>query len=139
MLTEFRALVREIASDHGVRVAKWLGDGAMFVSTEADPMLRMVLELEGRVEDAGLALPLRIGVAVGDTILFEGDDYIGTPVNLASRLCDVAAPFEVLACADLVPELPEGMVATAPVELTLPGFVQSVAVVRLPVPARQTG
>ena len=34
MLTGFRALVREVASEHGVRVAKWLGDGAMFVSTE---------------------------------------------------------------------------------------------------------
>jgi adenylate cyclase len=139
MLTEFRTLVREVASDHGVRVAKWLGDGAMFVSTQADPMLRMVLELEGRVEDVGLTLPLRIGVAGGDTILFEGDDYIGTPVNLAARLCDVAAPFEVLACADLVPQLPDGLVATAPVELTLPGLVRQVAVVRLPVPARNTG
>src|SRR5262252_3412858 len=33
VLTGFRALVRDIASEHGVRVAKWLGDGAMFVST----------------------------------------------------------------------------------------------------------
>ena len=34
VLTGFRTLVRFIASEHGVRVAKWLGDGAMFVSTD---------------------------------------------------------------------------------------------------------
>jgi len=39
VLTGFRTLVRFIASEHGVRVAKWLGDGAMFVSTDG-PALR---------------------------------------------------------------------------------------------------
>ena len=35
MLTRFRAAVRSIASDHGVRVAKWLGDGVMFCQATA--------------------------------------------------------------------------------------------------------
>ena len=34
LVTGFRGAVREIAADYGVRVAKWLGDGVMFVSTE---------------------------------------------------------------------------------------------------------
>ena len=40
-------------------------------------------------------------MASGAVILFEGDDYIGGAVNLAARLCDMAAPQEVLASADL--------------------------------------
>ena len=39
---------------------------------------------------------MRIGIATGYALLFEGDDYIGSAVNLASRLCDAAGPCEVL-------------------------------------------
>ena len=39
---------------------------------------------------------MRIGIATGRALLFEGDDYIGSAVNLAARLCDAAGPGEVL-------------------------------------------
>src|SRR5512132_2275698 len=97
VLTGFRTLVRYIASEHGVRVAKWLGDGAMFVSTDGPAL---AAALGARASDA-VDLPIRAGFSGGDVILFEGDDYIGGPVNLASRLCDVAAPAETLAGADM--------------------------------------
>ena len=42
------------------------------------------------------ALALRYGVTFGKAILFEGDDYIGSVVNLSKRLCDAAAPHEIL-------------------------------------------
>ncbi|GJM39236.1 MAG: hypothetical protein DHS20C19_26030 [Acidimicrobiales bacterium] len=38
-------------------------------------------------------------------ILFEGDDYIGHAVNIAARLCDEAAPREVLATEEAVSPL----------------------------------
>ncbi|MCZ7525107.1 MAG: adenylate/guanylate cyclase domain-containing protein [Acidimicrobiia bacterium] len=79
VLREFRAVVREVASEWGVRIAKWLGDGAMFVSTSAEPLVSAVLELQRRVDRAELTLPLRCGLAGGAVILFEGDDYIGGP------------------------------------------------------------
>ena len=41
------------------------------------------------------------GLAAGNVILFEGDDYTGGAVNLAARLCDLAQPLEVLATADV--------------------------------------
>ena len=97
VLTGFRAAVRETSSDHGVRVAKWLGDGAMFVSTKATRLVSAMLALTSRLDELDCALPLRAGLAGGMVILFEGDDYIGDPVNLAARLCDVAAPHEVIA------------------------------------------
>ena len=40
---------------------------------------------------------MRVGIATGTALLFEGDDYIGEPVNLAARLCTAAHPGEVLA------------------------------------------
>ena len=85
-LSTFRAVVRERAGWRGVRVAKWLGDGAMLVATEPRPLLDAVLRMEQALDLRGCALPLRGGVAAGRVILFEGDDYIGRPVNLAARL-----------------------------------------------------
>ncbi|MGA0220675.1 MAG: adenylate/guanylate cyclase domain-containing protein, partial [Ilumatobacteraceae bacterium] len=34
ILSTFRTLVREVASERGVRIAKWLGDGCMIVSVD---------------------------------------------------------------------------------------------------------
>src|SRR5690606_23220886 len=78
----------------GVRVAKWLGDGAMLVATEPRPLLDAVLRMEQALDARGCPLPLRGGIAAGRVILFEGDDYIGRPVNLAARLCDEAEPHQ---------------------------------------------
>ena len=95
-LSTFRAVVRERAGWRGVRVAKWLGDGAMLVSTEPRPLLDAVVRMELALDARGCALPLRAGLAAGRVILFEGDDYIGRPVNLAARLCDEAEPHQLL-------------------------------------------
>ena len=100
-LSTFRAVVRERAGWRGVRVAKWLGDGAMLVATEPRPLLDAVLRMEQALDGRGCALPLRGGVAAGRVILFEGDDYIGRPVNLAARLCDEAKPHQILVTASL--------------------------------------
>jgi adenylate cyclase len=137
VLTQFRACVREVASEFGVRVAKWLGDGAMFVSTEPEQLVACVVELEHRIEVAGIALPIRSGMAGGDVILFEGDDYIGGPINLAARLCDQAEPNEMLATADLAEVKPPWAEARPVGTRAVPGFVQPIEVfcVSLPVTA----
>jgi adenylate cyclase len=139
VLTGFRSVVRDTASEYGVRVSKWLGDGAMFVSTEPWPLVAAVTELERRVEKAGLALPIRAGIAGGEVILFEGDDYIGGPVNLAARLCDAAGPNEVLAAADEARFAPHWAAARPDGTRTVPGLVQPVEVVALNVPEPITG
>ena len=45
VLTAFRSLLRLICSRRGVRIAKWLGDGAMLVCVNTRPLLETVLEL----------------------------------------------------------------------------------------------
>ena len=90
VLSAFRAAGREIASRRGVRIAKWLGDGAMVVSVDPTPIIEAVLEAQMRVARDAAPLALRAGITYGEAILFEGDDYVGTPVNLAARLSDLA-------------------------------------------------
>jgi class 3 adenylate cyclase len=144
VLTRFRAVVREIGSNHGVRVAKWLGDGAMFVSTSPEPLVESILAVAQRADELGVTLPLRAGLAGGQVILFEGDDYIGGAVNLAARLCDAAAPRELLAAADLAEYVPPWAVAVPVGELVIKGFVLRIDVVRVervavPVPITVAG
>ena len=56
----------------------------------------------GGIYNSAGTLTLRAGIATGYALLFEGDDYIGSAVNMASRLCDIAGPFEVLLPTDVV-------------------------------------
>lgn len=131
LLGAFRAVVREVASRRGVRLAKWLGDGAMFVSIEPRDLLETVLEIEHRVDLGESPLALRAGVASGAVILFEGDDHIGSPVNLAARLCDLSSGHEVLATTDFCDHVPPWADSSTVSPLVVPGFVHPVEVIRV--------
>ena len=131
MLAAFRAATRDISSRRGVRIAKWLGDGCMIVGVEAQPVLEALLETEQRTVNGASALALRFGITYGKAILFEGDDYIGGPVNLAARLSDVAGPREILACAELASCVPPDATAFDMGSREIAGFAEPVAVVRI--------
>ena len=61
-------------------------------------------------------------IAAGKVIVFEGDDFIGMPINFASRLCDAAAPGEVLVSEEVVAQL-DGDYTVVPLgELSRQGF-----------------
>ena len=134
LLAEFRRVVRDVAARRGVRIAKWLGDGAMLVGVETEPCAEAIVDIEDCLRAVGLALPLRAGVASGPVILFEGDDYIGAPVNLAARLCDRASPGEVLAPATLVSSLLVNTEAVPIGEHHVNGFDEPIDLVRLDAP-----
>jgi len=131
ILSAFRTLVREIASERGVRIAKWLGDGCMMVSVEQSNAISFALDLEHRAAELCAPLSVRIGIASGYALLFDGDDYIGSAVNMASRLCDVAGPFEVLLPTMQLERLPEGVTANPHGEVELRGFPGPIDVVEL--------
>jgi adenylate cyclase len=97
VLAELRTALRESAARRGVRVVKWLGDGAMLSSTMSDAVIALVVELDVRMREAIPSLAVRAGLDSGPVIMFEGDDYIGRSVNVASRLCDLARPHEIIA------------------------------------------
>lgn len=131
LLGTFRTLVREVASERGVRVAKWLGDGCMVVGVEQLAVIEFVTDLEARASEVCAPLHLRVGVASGRALLFEGDDYIGSAVNMAARLCDAAQNADVLMPAMQLDQLPLGVRAEAMGEFELRGFPGSIEVVRL--------
>ncbi|MGQ0433190.1 MAG: adenylate/guanylate cyclase domain-containing protein [Microthrixaceae bacterium] len=128
-LQVLRAAVREVTPLFGVRVEKWLGDGLMLVGVDSEPLVGAALAIEQRHSRAG-RLELRGGIASGAVILLEGDDYVGRAVNLASRLCDIAAPGQLLAATDDL-DLPEWVVATAHDPVVVKGMAGEVAVVAL--------
>jgi adenylate cyclase len=119
VLTRFRQLTRSIAVRRGVRVAKWLGDGVMLVAADQGPVVATVGELLVRCEATGLHT--HAGLARGSVLLFEGDDYVGRPVNLAARLCDAAGAGEMLS-SGLMGALPEWVSPDAEVPMALSGI-----------------
>ena len=126
VLAQIRAEIRRLASIHGVRIAKWLGDGAMLVGVEAEP----TIEAAVAIVTGDHTLSLRAGVATGDVILFEGDDHIGQAVNLASRLCDLAGPDDVLAPRALDSSLLVNTAVEPFGEREIPGFAAPIELVK---------
>jgi class 3 adenylate cyclase len=128
LLASWRAVTRDVASETGVRIAKWLGDGCMLVAVDQRDAVRFCLELQKRSASACAPLSIRVGIASGLALLFEGDDYIGSAVNTAARLCDAAGAFEVLIPTDQIEELPEGVRIVPHEPLVLRGFSEPVEV-----------
>ena len=131
VLTLFRSAARKVATDFGVRIAKWLGDGAMFVAVDAHQLVCAVIELERLTQELELPLELHAGMAGGAVILLEGDDYTGGPVNLASRLADAAGPCEILCTPALAQLAPDDAWVDDAGMIVVPGFHQPIAVSRL--------
>jgi adenylate cyclase len=119
-LNGFRQLTRDIATRRGVRIASWLGDGALLIGLEVGPALAAAAELIARYDRNRLAL--RGGIADGWALLFDGDDYIGRPVNLAARLSQAARPGELLAIGYPSSSYPSWMHVLGTRDLTLRGL-----------------
>jgi adenylate cyclase len=78
-----------------------LGDAAMLVSPDNDALLDSSIALIEAAEREGEGFPnLRAGVARGPALPRAGDWY-GRPVNLASRITEVAHPGSVLCSAEV--------------------------------------
>jgi DNA-binding NarL/FixJ family response regulator/class 3 adenylate cyclase len=93
-------VLRNAVAEHGGREVKSTGDGLMVAFTSAVAAVRCAVEMQRATTATEDALELRIGLDAGEP-LPEGDDLYGTPVIVASRLCDSAGAGEILA-SDLV-------------------------------------
>ncbi len=130
LLETIRGSIRRLASVHGVRIAKWLGDGAMIVGVEPEPAIEAVVDMIEANREV-TSMPLRAGVASGGVILFEGDDHIGQAVNLAARLSDLAGPDQILAPAEMMTSLLVNTRAVPHGEHSVPGIATPLQLVRL--------
>jgi adenylate cyclase len=91
--------LERIASDIAeppVQLVKTIGDAAMLVSEETEPLVNATIDLIRAADEEGEDFPqLRAGIARGEAIGRAGDWY-GRPVNVASRVTGVARPGAVL-------------------------------------------
>lgn len=96
-LTEF---VASLARDHGGRLVKSLGDGAMVHVANQRAGLSIALDAVSSAESVGL-WPLHAGVNSGPMVRRDGD-FFGATVNIASRVADAAGPGEVVVTENIV-------------------------------------
>ena len=95
VLQQFSQLVRESAARSDGRVVKQIGDAFMIVFPQAAPAVACLLEIERRVANETQFPAVRGGIAWGSVLYREGD-YVGSLVNLASRLAGEADRHQVL-------------------------------------------
>jgi adenylate cyclase len=79
----------------GARIVKTIGDAVMFTAPDAASAAAAALDLVEAAGRDGALPPLRAGLAFGPVLRRYGDCF-GRTVNVASRLCTVAAPGAVL-------------------------------------------
>ncbi|MBV8561059.1 MAG: AAA family ATPase, partial [Acidimicrobiia bacterium] len=133
--THFRLLRGAVAS-HGGHEVKNVGDGLMVVFPSAVDAMSAAVAVQQGIAHHNAAHPdqplaVRVGLHVGEPIRDE-EDYFGTPVVVAKRLCDAADGGEILVSA-LVGDLAAGRVSFAlsdPTPFALKGFAD-------PLPARR--
>jgi len=100
VLAEHNAVIRDLLASHGGTEVKTSGDGFLCTFTSARRAVGFAADVQEALAErrfGGLTEPLqlRVGVHAGD-VERDGADVVGRNVALACRLCDAAAPGEVL-------------------------------------------
>lgn len=96
------ALLRGVLADHEGEEVKNLGDGVMAAFASPSAALSAAVAMQQAVEHqnrtTGHDVGLRVGVSAGE-VNREADDYFGTPVVEAARLCALALSGQILSSA----------------------------------------
>jgi class 3 adenylate cyclase len=100
LVTTHDAIVRGSVAEHSGRVIKHTGDGIMAVFMSPLQAIKSACKIQTAVsalvpEDDRPSFQVRIGAAAGEPIERD-NDFFGSTVNLAARLCAQADPGTVL-------------------------------------------
>lgn len=95
VLTRFSNLVREAASGWEGRVVKQIGDAFMLVFPDPRSAVACALEMEARTRTERQFPAARSGVHWGP-VLYRDGDYLGSNVNIASRVAAEAERHQVV-------------------------------------------
>ena len=104
MIDRFEERALEVASSHGGRIIKSIGDEILFVADDPAGLARIGLDLAGEHARDDDFPELRVGLAWGRALARLGD-VLGPVVNVAARLTSTSRPGRVLvdrALADLL-------------------------------------
>ncbi len=133
LMTEFVQVMILSFEARGGQVLQHQGDAvlAYWTAPETAQACAAALDAHDRAARLGLAgmlgvaLRVRVGLAVGDVITgVVGGQHsaYGLPVNYARRLCDAARPGETLACPEVAPLVGRAVGVEVHRPLHLPGF-----------------
>lgn len=119
--THFEQLRRAVATTDGTEV-KTIGDAMMVSYTSAADAIAGAVAMQQLVDANnidGTRIEMRVGVSAGDAT-YEDDDWFGTPVVEAARLCSAASGGQILV-SDIVRVLAgtrsaHDVVAVGPIE-----------------------
>jgi len=113
-----------------VKLVKAIGDAVMLASAEPEPLLDAGLALLDAADAEAEDFPqLRVGSALGPALGRAGD-WFGRPVNLASRITQIARPGSLLAERELRESAPESYRWSYAGERRLRGVQQPVPLFR---------
>lgn len=109
VLERFSSIVRDATNAWDGRLVKQIGDAFMLVFPDARSAVACALEVRARAAEEPQFPAVRAGVQWGSVLYREGD-YVGSNVNIASRLVNEAERQQILVTADVRKEaagLPE--------------------------------
>src|SRR4051794_21079966 len=93
-----RELVEPLIAEHGGRLVKLMGDGALVEFASVVDAVRCAVLIQRGMPEREAEVPeaerirLRIGINLGDVIREEDGDLYGDGVNIAARLEGIAEP-----------------------------------------------
>ncbi len=111
-VTRLTEWMSEIFTAHEGRVVKTLGDGVLAVFPDNPNAVDAVVEIQRRHQKhfggniKELAMPIRIGVAVGNVEIVAGDCF-GDAVNVAARLSDLTGGHQIWVASNVLDDVNE--------------------------------
>lgn len=106
---ECLAVFRNAVTQHGGRVVKTIGDGALCSFPDVGAAVAAACEMQTRVLHRQSAQKRKIGIRIGlqhGPVLVTDDDVFGDTVNTAARLSQLAASGQIITTAGSVERLP---------------------------------
>ena len=99
-LREHDRIVRYELAVHSGREIKHTGDGIMAAFTSVVSAVAFAVDVQravdARNEGASIPLEVSVGISAGEPVTNGSDDLFGAAVQLAARLCAVAAPGDIV-------------------------------------------
>jgi adenylate cyclase len=127
LVDQHNLIIGAVLKTMGGHQVKHTGDGIMAVFPRVADGVAAAAEIQRQIADfnattQGAALKVRIGLSAGNPIR-KDDDYFGTVVQTAARVCPVAGAGEI-ALSDAVTRLPgcESFTYSEPIAVPLKGF-----------------
>ncbi|MDK8351163.1 adenylate/guanylate cyclase domain-containing protein [Gleimia europaea] len=107
LIDQFETVCRIVIPSAGGRVVKMIGDAVFYIADDLPTGLRVVTELMQRLNSMHKMLPVRASIVQGAVFSRSGDVF-GPPVNLASRLVDVAPVGQIITDGETAGKIARG-------------------------------